>query len=248
MMKDTLDPAFAAALRRELVALPTEQSRNQTPARRRTRRLAVLVSAAAGLTGAIGGVAALAGSRPAGEVAAAPLAAPLIVNGTGPASVALPAAPYGAHYLRLELACFDGRRCATPGGSVSDFQGSAAVQRDALPLTDQTDKNNAQVLPRFDPARGLPVDVELGTRWRLYVVYADSLNPRTARADNGKILGIPGNEPPPNLVPAVTTEGRKGWIDYVQLTLGGPDQTDLPVYDDEGVKIIGTADVGAHHR
>jgi len=81
----TLDPILTAALRRELVALPSAK-------RRHTRRVAVIAAGAFGAL-ALGGVTAVAGLRPAGEVANPPLAPPVILNGVGSAKVVLPDAP-----------------------------------------------------------------------------------------------------------------------------------------------------------
>ena len=202
----TLDPGFTAALRRELVAIPSAKPRH-------TRRVAAIT---AGVVGAIalGGVTAVAGLRPAGEVASPPLAPPVILNGVGSAKVVLPDAPGDAVYLRVELTCFDGIRCNTPGGgNEGPDNGIPRVQRDALPLTDAFDPHNAQNLAPLNPAAGLAIDVSPGTHWRLYAVYTDGLNPRSAPVGNGRTLGIPSNEAPPDLGP-----GRRH---QRQVRLGG---------------------------
>jgi hypothetical protein len=257
---DLLDPGFTAALRRELVALPPAGSPH-------TRRRVAAITA--GVVGAIalGGATAVAGLRPAGEVASPPLAQPVILNGVGPAKVVLPDAPGGAVYLRVELTCFDGRRCRTPGGGVDVMDGvpdggAPMVQRDALPLTDAADPHNAQDLAPLNPAAGLAIDVNPGTHWRLYAVYADSLNPESATTGSGKTLGVPGNEMT-DLVPAVATNGKSGWVDYPlltwdyrhltwqgvpQLTSEGTSQDPIPVYGADGVTVIGKADVSQPYR
>jgi hypothetical protein len=247
----TLDPGFTAALRGELVALPSAKPRHTH------RRVAAI---AAGVFGAValGGVAAVAGLRPAGEVASPPLAPPVILNGVGSAKVVLPDAPGDAVYLRVELTCFDGSRCNTPGGgSEGPDNGIPRVQRDALPLTDAFDPDNAQDLAPLNPAAGLAIDVSPGTHWRLYAVYTDGLNPEAAPVGNGKTLGIPSNQAPPDLVPAVATNGKSGWVDYhlltdqahPQLTSGGTSEAPIPVYGADGTTVIGAADVSQpYHR
>jgi hypothetical protein len=190
-------------------------------------------------------------------VATAPLAAPVIVNGVGPATVPMPAAPEGADYLRLELACFSGSRCFTAGGGVEGpAHGRPLVQRDALPLTARVDEANPQRLDPMDPARGVILDVEPGTHWRLYAVYTDGLNPEPAPVGNGLTLGIPSNSTMPDLVPAVATNGKAGWVRYSlliseaqpTLTADGVEQPPVPVYDTDGLTIIGEADVSQPHR
>jgi len=246
----TLDPVLAAALRRELVALPSAKPRH-------ARRVAAIT---AGIVGAValGGVTAVAGLRPAGEVASPPLAPPVILNGVGSAKVVLPDAPGDAVYLAVELACFDGIRCNTPGGgsegppNVGPFN---KVARGALPLTDAFDPHNAQDLAPLNPAAGLAIDVSPGTHWRLYAVYTDGINPRSAPVGNGRILGLPGLNIP-DMVPAVATNGKSGWVDYhlltdqahPHLTPEGTSQAPIPVYGADGTTVIGEADVSQPYR
>jgi hypothetical protein len=249
-----LDPVFAAAVRDELTALPAAK-----PPR---RKLAAMVACILGVI-TVGGVA-VAALRPPGEVATAPLAPPIIVNGIGPAAVPMPPAPQGAVYLRLELACFNGPRCFTAGGGIEDTAAGdlddpherPLVQRDALPVTAGADPANPQRLDPVDPASGVEIDVEPGTHWRLYAVYTDGLNPEPAPVGNGQTLGIPSNSTMPDLVPAEATNGRAGWVEYSlliteaqpTLTPEGAAQPPIRVYDTDGLTVIGEADVSQVHR
>lgn len=213
------------------------------------RRWAVVTTSVVGAV-ALGGVVAVAGLLPAGQVASPPLAPPLIVNGVGPAMVPVPDAPQGAKYLRLELACFDGSRCNTAGGGVEGGDGTK-VQRDALPVTDDVDSTNPQSLDPLNPGNGVKIDVEAGTHWRLYAVYTDGLNPDPAPMDDGRTLGIPSNTVLPDLIPAVGTNGEPGWVEYdlltygadLELTADGVQQALIPLYDTDGTTVIGEADV-----
>jgi hypothetical protein len=250
-MNPTLDPMFAAALRNELLA-------QAAPRPRRTRRRATIIGIAVVGTLIVGGVSAVAGLKPAGDGVGRPLLPPIVVNGVGPADVILPPAPSKAMYVRVELTCYDGTKCNTPGGGVTrpTDDGTPMLQRDAEPLTDQADKQNPQDIPRLDPASGLPIDVTAGTHWRLYVVYTDRLNPAPAPAGDGRTLGLPGNTSLPDFVPIVATNGRSGYVDYSLLTDGahptltdsGTSQPPLPVYDVDGTTVIGTADVSKPYR
>lgn len=242
-------PEHAVALAQAFCASPHRDAVKSSSRRARVRGIVIGLSFSGVL--AVGGLTAAAGLRPAGEVATAPLSPPIILNGVGPAVVPMPAAPERATYLRLELTCFDGTVCETSGGSVTSDQPSVMVQRDALPLTSRPDPDNPQMLPQLDPVRGLALTVEAGTHWRLYAVYVDSLNPRQAELPDGRTLGVANNSDVSDLVPAVATNGRPGWVDYRQLTdqahpvltTDGLSQRPIPVYDQDGTTVIGSADV-----
>lgn len=249
-MNQTLDPAFAAALRHELVA-------RATPTPRRIRRRSAFVGAGVAGVLTVGGLAAVAESQDAGVGVAEPLAPPIVVNAVGPANVVLPPAPDGARYVRLELTCYDGLRCDTTGGGASRKAdtGVPMVQRDNLPLTAVHDPRDAQRIPPLDPAVGVPIGVDPGTHWRLYVVYTDQFLPGHAPAGDGRTLGIPAQFPT-DLVPMVATNGRSGYVDYrlltdaghPMLTADGTSQPPLPVYDVDGTTVIGHADVSVSLR
>lgn len=209
----------------------------------RGRRIAIGVGLAGAV--AVGGASAVANLRPAGEVATPPMAVPYIVNGVGSANVPIPQAPEFAQYLRFELACFDATYCGSPSGSVSsESTTEQMVDRGAIPMTSQEDPSNAQVLTPLGSGESLPVMVSEGAQWRLYAVFTETLNPLTATLEDGRTLGIPNTgDAPPDLVPAIATNGRAGWVSYLDLTTEG--FTDLPVYDQDGITVIGSADISA---
>lgn len=201
----------------------------------------------------VGGGAAVASLGPAEDVATSHLLAPpYIVSGVGPQSVAVPDAPDGARYIAFELACFDSSTCGTPAGSVSGGPlDQVKVDRGFLPTTNAADPSNPQQLEPL-ATDGLPLSVDEGAHWRLYAVYTDKYEFDTARLSNGKTLGIPGITPA-DYLPAVTTDGKDGWISYndltfdasVTLTSTGVHQDPLPVYAADGVTKIGITDINA---
>jgi hypothetical protein len=240
----TLDTIFAQALRRELVTLPAQTSRAWG------RKPIVFGSAALLALLSVGTVTAVANLRPPGEVAAAPLAAPVLVNGVGPATVALPAAPADARYVRIELICFDGTLCASPGGSIKGSS-TPKIERASLPVNQAFDPDNVQILEPIDPSVGVPVIVNPGTHWRLYALYVTGLNPEIAKLEDSTTLGIPGNDVIPDLVPVQADNGDLAWVRYdeltnaalVELTPAGVRQAPLRAYGKDGVTIVGQADV-----
>jgi hypothetical protein len=243
VMNQIMDPVFTSALRRELTQLPLAKKKYTF------RRLVVASSVLALLSLS---TVAVAGLRFADEIAATPLSAPLIVNGVGPAFVPLSDAPENARYLRFEIACLNGSKCASPAGSVmGPDDGNVKVERGSLPLTNYLDPNNAQNLEVFDPRSGLHIDVEKGTHWRLYAVYTSDLNSRVGVLDDGRTLGIPGNEQIPNLIPAETILGKNGWIEYEALMYprepltgeGVAGGSILIVYAGDGLTVLGRIEI-----
>ena len=219
----------------------------------RGRHRLPLAAAIAVGTLVLGGMA-IAELRPVDEVATKPLGSPLIISGVGPAEVSLPPVPASARYVRVELACFDGTLCATPGGSVEGpDNGDVKVERAALPVTTEGDPTNPQAIPALDPQAGLPVIVNEGTHWRLYALYTDGLEARQGTILDGRVFGIPNNSEIPDYVPAVATNGQAGWVSYDDLidharptlTDTGVQQDPLPVIAADGHTIIGTANISA---
>ncbi len=251
-MTSTLNPVVRDAMRDGLVSYATSTPQRD---RRRKRTHRSLIAGAATTAVLVGwGAAAVADLRPAGDRADQPLSAPYVVSGVGPATVPLPAAPDGAMYALTELTCFDSARCFTPsgGGGINpghDIQPMSSGG--ALPLTDAYDPHNAQLLDPIDPAVGIAVDVDAGSHWRLYVVYAERIDPKIAIGDDGTAMGMRGLDIP-TMVPVTTTDGRIGWVSLDALTVGadvtftptGVTQPPLTAYGPDGVTAIGFADLG----
>jgi hypothetical protein len=229
------------------VALPTQTSRAWG------RKPIVFGAAALLALLSVGTVTAVANLRPPGEAAAAPLAAPVLVNGVGPATVRLPAAPADARYVRIELICFDGTLCASPGGSIEGTSTTKTpkIERASLPVTQAFDPDNVQILEPIDPSVGVSVIVNPGTHWRLYALYVTGLNPEIAKLEDGTTLGIPGNDVIPDLVPVQSENSDLAWVRYdeltdaalVELTPTGVRQAPLRAYGMDGVTVVGQADV-----
>ena len=241
MMNRTIDPDFSAVLRRALV------ERVDAPGRHGSRRRVVIGGGAfcAAVAVLAGGITTASGPG----VPDAPARAPILIDGTGPGKAALPPAPAGAVYLRVELVCFDATRCETPGGGVrSPGQPATLWQRDALPITADPDPKNAQSLDPLDVSAGLPITTDRESTWRLYATYVERLNPRSARLKDGRMIGIPDNAsfPPPSLVPIEADNGRPGYVDFEDLLglTNGAVSDELAVYDQDGTTVIGEVSVG----
>ncbi|WP_256840401.1 hypothetical protein [Ornithinimicrobium faecis] len=200
-----------------------------------------------------GATASIATLVPADKIATPPLSSPTILNGSGPEDVVLPDPPEGALYVHFELACYDTTYCGTPLGAMASDSPSALVDRGSFPLTSWTDPMDVADKPTLVPSEGLPITVEVGTHWRLYAIYTDRLELDAATLEDGRTLGVPSFSLMPDLMPAETTTGESGWIDYEQFTTGaaprpgdvGPRPDPLPVYDADGHTVIGTAEVDA---
>lgn len=219
---------------------------------RRRRGSRAALAGAFGLA-LVGGGVAVATLGPAEEVATRHLLAPpTIISGVGPQEVSLPGAPAGTRYLSYELACFDGSVCGTQAGSVEGPEdGRVRVDRGSLPTTGIVDATNPQELPVLDEPT-IQVQVDEGTHWRLYTVFTDRYDFANGVLENGKTLGVPGIEPA-DYLPAVTTDGKSGWVSYddltedaeVELTPRGVRQDPLTVFGADGTTEIGVTDVNA---
>jgi hypothetical protein len=152
--------------------------------------------------------------------------------------------------VRIELICFDGTLCASPGGSI-EGSSTPKIERASLPVTQAFDPDNVQILEPIDPSVGVPVIVNPGTHWRLYAIYVTGLNPEIAKLEDSTTLGIPGNDVIPDLVPVQADNGDLAWVRYdeltnaalVELTPAGVRQAPLRAYGKDGVTIVGQADV-----
>ena len=137
--------------------------------------------------------------------------------------------------------------------SAPDTPTGPMVQRDVLPQTTAVDPINAQALPPLDPAGGFfPLPSMMGRTGVSTRFTPTPSTPGQRRYQTAGRSASPAAWPrPPTFLPAVATSGRVGWVDYheltdrarPQLTDDGLSQQPIPVYDQDGRTIIGSADV-----
>jgi len=237
-----MDTRFESALRKELIALPAVEQKA------RGRRRVVAVVGILGLLGA--GSVAVANLRPAAEVVTMPIAAPMVIEGTGISTVKLAPVPDNARYLRIELACFESTTCGFAEQSQRvDYFGSVVIERAALPLTDWYDPQDQQRLAPVDPKTGITVRVDPDASWRMYAVFTEQLNPKSAQLPEspnynpGSYVGIPNNVDYQEqmFIPVVASNGQLGWIGYNTLlgAIPGTSRAPSPVFDINIEKVVG---------
>lgn len=242
----TMDTAFEHALRRELTQLPTAHKRH------RRRRTAITIIGALGLIGA--GSVSVANLRPPAEVITMPIAPPMVISGTGISMVKFAPVPEKARYLRVELACFSSKVCGfAEQENVSTTTAPLLIERAALPVTDWYDPEDQARLNVVDPLIGFTVKVDPGALWRMYAIYTEELNPKSAQLPSDpaygsdKLIGIPNNNDYQGqmFIPVVASNNKLGWIHYDTLmgAVPGTQKIAMPVFDIDCKTMIGSIDL-----
>lgn len=235
------DPAFAAALRRELVAAVAA-----APARRR-RRVWTIAGALAGIGLAGGGIAVAADllPLPGGDVVTA-LAMPVTQTHTGTATVALGPAPDGATHVDVELWCLTPGTFVLPDGAAmtcSDADAGAATGRAGHTLP----------IGVGDPSVTIAADD--GARWRLQATFVSRGATAWGVNAKGETYGVPNADGEPDLLAAIATNGRSGYVYAADLAgpmpsspaeaaTWDPAPRSVPVYESDGETAIGEFVIG----
>lgn len=255
-----LDPVYAAALRQVL----TERIANSgapvsPPARLRrwwhglTRRTAIGVLASAGI--AIAGTAAYAiavTTLPGGTVTT-PLAAPVTVIRSGVATVDLGPRPAGVTSAVVEVSCLSAGRIGWPDGSSSTCTAADAARQGPPPYA---------VMPLAASQHTLTFTAGPNVRWQVTARYAASSETAWKVNNKGDTYGVSNSHGDPDLIAALATNGRQGYVYRTDLDYaGGPPPTSpaeaaartkanqgktftVPVYASDGTTQIGLFLVG----
>ncbi|GAA4159115.1 hypothetical protein GCM10022286_12960 [Gryllotalpicola daejeonensis] len=257
-----MDTDFAAAVRAELVAIGTKESRLQRHQRR--SRLALAGILALGIAAATTGAALVATHFP-GSTVVTPVGALHSATHTGTGLLDLGPAPKGAKRVIVTI------RCLSPQGSVSvtTVQSSPIDSGGAGTLYCSTDSMNA-ALNALAPGSGtatpapgttgssitnhplraddaaLPpegstaITITAGpdTRWAATAQYADSSVTPWGKNERGQTYGVCNVKGCPTLIRAQAMNGKIGFVYNAQETaeLG---KRHIPVYESDGTTVIG---------
>lgn len=252
-MIDTLDPVFAAAVRRELVET-ADAAGARAPRRTFWSRRAWLIGglSAALLAGAGVATAVLAGP-PGGEVVT-PLGESTTTTVTGPGNLDVGPAPDDATAIEYSLECVSAGRF-----EIVDVGGIVCSHTDASP-----EARTAWGQMELSAAPGGAIEVRAGDddRWSLTARYVSTEPVPLAVNANGETYGTEAFDAVPDLILAYATNGNEGYIRRSELEdASGPTPTSpahaveiqearepgsvmIPVYESDGETVIGEFAVG----
>lgn len=244
-MNMLMDEIYAQALRTVLVD-QVSASAASARSRRRWRRvgsgIAILALVGGGTAYAAG---AFRGPPLPGGPAVTNLATAVSVTGSGTQSVPLGAPPAGANRIELTLTCL------TPG--TFRFADGASVTCVASDMGRSSPTTYS--LPLRPGQTSTTITAAPSTRWRLTASYAHVTTTGWAVNAHGQTYGVANAHGTPDLLAAIATNGKQGYIDVAQLrTAEGPMPTSpaqalqqqahrkavtIPVYESDGTTVIG---------
>lgn len=244
-----MDPVFAAALRDALV----RRAASAAPARRHRRRFWIGAALGVALVGGAGVAAAELRALPGGEVVQ-PLAESITVDGVGPLDVDLGPVPEGATAVTFELTCRSAGSFTQPGGTssscaASDGGSAYSVTSGEVPLADLGGTVFA-------------LGASPQARWTLTLTYVHTERTPLGVNARGETYGVAGDGPEPDLIAAMATNGRQGYVRRTELdsAAGANPSTPaealawqdahagetffIPVYESDGETVVGSFRVG----
>jgi hypothetical protein len=254
-MTVTLDPQFAAALRRELVARVRPPAAVPWWRRRRTVLTAVGTVVALGLAG--GGAVAANRSVTPGAYDIAPVAAPVTATLTGTQTVDLGPRPAGADAVDIAITCLAG----VPG-QVWVIPDVASADCPGPDTGSQFDLAPGQTTWTFTAAAGVHYQVSvtyLDARQTEWGVNADGYTYGTERAPSVGGFGPRTADTVPDLMAVIASNGRSGYAWSKDLDGPSPSSAgeaarwsethpcqprSVPVYESDGKTQIGVFEMG----
>ncbi|WP_159500928.1 hypothetical protein [Microbacterium sp. 18062] len=232
----TLDPVRAASIEQELMAIGTPASRLQRRARR--ARVATIAVGSVLLAGALTGGAIVLSNLP-GETTVAPLGDIVTGSFTGTADVELGDPPADAAVVILDVTCTEGGVISVPLAG----DGSPRVEWDC---SDPIGKDTIHISDGRLPAEGttfVTVTADPGTDWTVTAQYGTSATTPWGVNAKGQTYGVPNADGVPDLMAAVATNGRQGYILDKELTAFEGEEF-INVYASDGETVIGRFPIG----
>ena len=241
-MSVQMSQTFAVALRAELVECVR---RDAVPSRRRWWKAAAFTVATLVAAGSGVAIADQFGTTPGSNVVT-PLAATVTVSASGTQTVELGKAPAGANHIDIKLTCLTAGRFV-----VAD--GASLVCTEGHPGRDDTAGTILYGLPLAPRQHTTTITAASGARWRLEATFSKVTTTAWGINANGQTYGVANANGTPDLVAAVATNGKDGYIYASQLQQ--PNYTSpaqalaaqkhhhsgaLRVYELDGKTVIGT--------
>jgi hypothetical protein len=246
-----MDPTYSEALRTKLV----EQVNAIAATRpRRRHRLWFGTGVFVGTCVLGGAVAVATGLLPLpGGQAVTQLSAPITQTQTGTGTVELGAVPSGATNVSVKLTCLSAGTFVFPDGAFVTCSTSDA----GTPSSFTT--YNLALAPG---EHAITISTAAGNRWQLTATYVNQITTAWIVNANGQSYGVANSHGVPDLIAAIATNGRQGYIKKSELdaascsNVTSPAEalkcqqahsgstTDIPVYNSDGMTIIGQFVIG----
>ena len=246
-----MDPVFTAALRETLKATV-----KVSPRVRRRWRWRAGTGILLGVTLVAGGVAVASGVfSPPGAPVDSLLGNAVSAMRTGTATVDIGAPPATATDVSLALTCLSAGSFGFPNGS--------SMTCDATDLTRPSYRTASEVVPLTPGVDSVTIQTSPDATWSLQVTYVNQVKTSWEVNANGETYGVSNQQGTPDLIAVVIDQGKtQGYVERHELNCasGGDvktpsdaatwDETSknrnitIPVYESDGVTIIGTFTVG----
>lgn len=235
MSTTKMDTEFAQAVRAELTAIGTKESRLHRH-QRRTRTIAMSVGAVV-LLGATTGAAAVINSLP-GTTSVAPLGNIVTAEHSGTGSIDLGSAPANATVVVIDLTC------VTDAGWVSVLtvpnagsEGPDGTGVDCAVNAGRTIHID-DGLPPLTGTTSITITADSGTTWNATAQYGTSATTEWGVNANGQTYGAPNINGVPDLTPARASNGELGYI-FSEELLAMDQEGFINVYESDGTTVIG---------
>lgn len=249
MSAGQMDETLAAGLR-ELLVAEVESSTRHWSWLRDPRQFIPVAVAAFTLAAGGGGIAYATGAftGPSGSTVLTDLAAPVTVTGDGTETVALGPRPNGTTGIELVFTCLS-------PGFFGYGDAGAGMGCDRASLGRYKHDSATGFLP-LEPGRAsIKITAENGDRWRMTATYVSSRTTPWAVNASGQTYGVQNKNGTPDLVAAIATNHRKGYVYANQLNPPPPTSISqalaqngrtytLTVYESDGRTPIGKFVVG----
>ena len=233
----SLDTGFAARVRQDL--MDTAAGTSALAVRRRRTRIgigAVAGLAAAGLLTA--GALVVVGIP--GDHVITGLDEPVTVSGTGTGPVELGERPAAANAASIVLTCTSSGRFTLGNAVMNCGDVEVPAGESAAPIGNTMTFSD---LPLAAGSTSFVVNASEGATWDVVANYANSVTTDWGVNANGQTYGTPNENGEPDLSSAQATNGAIGYIyvsDLWELSGSGT----IPVYESDGVTVIGEFPIG----
>lgn len=240
------DPAYSAGVRNLLIETATPRTS------KRRHRIWIGISLVVGLSVLGAGGAVAANYLLPGADIVTDTSTSHTIAGVGPSDISIGSAPAGTNSLETSLACLSTGTLTWPDGSSMNCTS-----------TDDANHPGSASIPWSHTRTVFKLGATAGTRWRL--TYTFSRHQPTSFATNaaGQTYGIDGSNRHPDLIAALATNGRQGYINAKEQAAADPCRspknpaaavkcTDdnsgktftIPVYESDGTTKIGVFTIG----